>query len=115
MSEAGWHRALPESDLVDFETCPFQVETEDRRLFGFVVHRGGQTVAYENTCPHLGRTLDVRPGGFLTPERSQLLCMAHGAVFEIESGLCTAGPCLGESLTRVECKLEDGSLWVRLP
>lgn len=112
MTDNTWLRALPLGDLEGKETLPFRVETDVQRLFGFVVQKNGERYVYENTCPHLGRALDMRPNGFLTRDRSQIICMAHGAVFEIDTGLCCGGPCLGASLTRIETREEEGWLLV---
>jgi nitrite reductase/ring-hydroxylating ferredoxin subunit len=55
--------------------------------------------AWLNTCPHQGRRLDYVPGKFLI-DKGRLVCAAHGATFELSDGLCVAGPCRGEHLTK---------------
>ena len=50
-----------------------------------------------NICPHAGRRLDYAPGQFLL-DQGRLVCAAHGASFELEQGVCVAGPCRGASL-----------------
>ena len=60
----------------------------------------GCVQAFRNVCPHAGRRLDWAPGAFLI-DRGRLVCAAHGASFDMASGLCVAGPCKGASLTRV--------------
>ena len=79
----------------------------------FVVRRGGLH-AWRNACPHWGGTsMAWRKDAFLNREGTRIVCAAHGAQFEIETGLCTLGPCIGESLARVELiESEDGSLLV---
>ena len=67
-------------------------------LRGFVVRKGGQLRAYLNHCPHAGHPLNLRPDRFLTRDDALILCSSHGALFEIESGLCVAGPCPGARL-----------------
>ena len=57
--------------------------------------------AWNNCCPHQGRRLDYAPGKFLI-HKGQLVCAAHGATFELSDGLCVAGPCRGEHLSRVQ-------------
>jgi len=56
--------------------------------------------AWRNCCPHQGRRLDYVPGKFLL-DRGRLVCAAHGATFQLDDGLCVAGPCRGEHLSPV--------------
>jgi nitrite reductase/ring-hydroxylating ferredoxin subunit len=62
--------------------------------------------AWLNTCPHQGRRLDYAPGKFLI-DKGRLVCAAHGAMFQLEDGLCVGGPCRGEHLTKVDLELLD--------
>jgi len=61
---------------------------------------GGTLAAFHNVCPHAGRPLDWAPGQFLI-DQGRLLCAAHGAAFELGSGVCVSGPCKGAALTRL--------------
>ena len=81
----------------------------------FIVRRGGLH-AWRNACPHWGGTsMAWRKDAFLNREGTLVVCAAHGAQFEIETGLCTLGPCIGEKLARVELiESADGSLHVDL-
>ena len=74
----------------------------------FAVKKDGQVYLYENTCPHLHISLNFMPDAFLDQEGSFITCANHGALFEIETGLCVAGPCLGRSLTPIEFEVCDG-------
>ena len=38
---------------------------------------------------------------------SHIACHAHGAWFEIDTGACVQGPCLGKRLTRVPLVVDD--------
>jgi nitrite reductase/ring-hydroxylating ferredoxin subunit len=73
-----------------------------------VRHEQG-VAAYRNVCPHAGRRLDWAPGRFLLKD-DVLVCAAHGASFAADSGLCTAGPCRGQSLQTVAVKVIDGAV-----
>lgn len=77
----------------------------------FVVRRDGLH-AYLNACPHWANTsMAWRKDAFLNADASRIVCAAHGALFDIATGLCSLGPCIGQSLTRVELlRLEDGSV-----
>jgi len=73
----------------------------DGELQSVVLRRQGERLqAWLNICPHAGRRLDWAPGRFLV-DQGRLVCAAHGASFELEQGLCVAGPCKGASLVPV--------------
>jgi nitrite reductase/ring-hydroxylating ferredoxin subunit len=67
----------------------------------FVVRRGGEIFGYANSCPHQGTTLDWNPDVFLTVDKSHIQCATHAARFQIDDGLCVAGPCFGQKLYSV--------------
>ncbi|RNF85947.1 Rieske (2Fe-2S) protein [Montanilutibacter psychrotolerans] len=78
-----------------------------------LLYRDGDTVrAWLNVCPHAGRRLDWAPGQFLKSRDGLLVCAAHGASFELQNGLCTAGPCRGESLRAVPVVVRDGAVFL---
>ncbi len=82
---------------------------------GMVVRWQGEVKAYANICPHKGHPLNWLPDGFFTPDQRQLICMSHGATFAPDTGLCTFGPCAGENLRVLECRVENGAVWVTAP
>jgi nitrite reductase/ring-hydroxylating ferredoxin subunit len=96
-------------------SATFRLERAGRTVHGFVVNYDGSYHAYVNCCPHVGTPLDLWPNEFFTEDTRALICSTHGAVFEPTSGLCTAGPCVGDRLTALPLALEDGMLVVRLP
>lgn len=75
---------------------------------GFVVRRGDEVFGYIDRCPHAARPLAPIDDRYLTRERDRILCSVHGALFRIEDGLCVAGPCAGDRLTRWPVTVEDG-------
>jgi nitrite reductase/ring-hydroxylating ferredoxin subunit len=70
----------------------------------------GEVRAWLNTCPHQGRSLSWAPDQFLFDPSGRLVCPHHGAVFEIATGACVSGPCLGASLTPVPVRVEEGEV-----
>ena len=86
--------------------------TRESPLPGFVVRSGDAVHAYLNVCPHAGRPLNWRPDAFLTKDGSQIMCSAHGALFEPTTGLCIAGPCSGASLRRIDARIDAGIVQV---
>jgi naringenin degradation protein FdeD len=87
---------LPDGDSRGFD--PFK-EGQDTVL---VVRHGDQLHAYRDACPHHGGTpMAWRKNAYLNGDRSRIVCHAHGAQFDIATGVCTLGPCLGQALEPV--------------
>jgi nitrite reductase/ring-hydroxylating ferredoxin subunit len=95
-------------DLAETPCRGFRVGEGPWPLSGFVVRKGNAIRAYQNRCPHAGHPLDLKPGQFLTPDHSLLVCSSHGALFEIDTGYCVDGPCAGESLLSIPIELVGG-------
>jgi len=79
----------------------------------FAIKKEGQISLFENRCPHLGIPLEMLPDQFLDSEKCYIQCSTHGALFEIDSGLCVAGPCHGASLTHVPFVISDGEIHLK--
>ncbi len=105
----------PLAEIDDPGSKEFRIGDGDWPFKGFVVRKGERVFAYQNMCPHAGHPLNWKPDSFLTPERESIICASHGAVFEIESGECVAGPCPGRSLTPVTVEIRDGHVLVTGP
>ena len=68
-----------------------------------LVRHGGAVYGWADACPHHGGTpMAWRKDAYLNADRTRIVCAAHGAQFDIASGACTLGPCLGQSLQRVD-------------
>jgi nitrite reductase/ring-hydroxylating ferredoxin subunit len=68
-----------------------------------LVRHGGAVYGWADACPHHGGTpMAWRKDAYLNADRTRIVCAAHGAQFDITSGACTLGPCLGQSLRRVD-------------
>lgn len=78
------------------------------------VRRGGQMHVYLNRCPHNNSPMEYMRHRFLSQDGSQIMCYAHGARFDIASGVCTDGPCKGESLTGIPARVEQGAVLIPL-
>jgi nitrite reductase/ring-hydroxylating ferredoxin subunit len=80
----------------------------------FVVRQGRALHAYLDLCPHYGDTrLPWRKDAYLDAAGEAIVCSAHGARFDITTGRCLLGPCLGQSLTAVPLAVnEDGEVLV---
>jgi nitrite reductase/ring-hydroxylating ferredoxin subunit len=81
----------------------------------FLVRHGETVRAYRNVCPHMGRPLNWAPDRFLTRAGDLIMCSAHGAIFDIESGACVGGPCPGRALVSIPAHVDAGKVVVYLP
>ncbi len=100
-------------DELDDPGCrEFRIGSGDWPFKGFVVRQGAKVYAYQNFCMHVGYPLNWQPDQFLTKDRRQIICASHGALYDIETGLCTAGPCPGKKLRSVEVAVRDGDIVV---
>ena len=94
------------SELSDPGARAFTMGSGDWPLRGFVVRRGAQAFAYLNRCPHAGHPLNWQSNDFLTADQTLLMCRSHGACFDIATGLCVHGPCVGRELRPIAVKIE---------
>lgn len=78
----------------------------------FAVRNHSKIFIYLNRCPHLGIALDWEPDSFLDPEGLYIRCANHGAFFEIDTGNCIQGPCVGDALWSVDYRIMNGMLMI---
>lgn len=77
-----------------------------------IVQRKGARHAYVNCCPHQFIPLETFPNHFLTEDKRYLVCSGHGARFELDTGACYSGPCLGKGLDRLAIEERDGGVYL---
>ncbi|MDS0476710.1 Rieske 2Fe-2S domain-containing protein [Natrinema sp. 1APR25-10V2] len=77
-----------------------------------ILRREGEAVsAWRNSCPHKPEVrLDPGPGAIVRDD--QLVCHEHGARFECDDGVCTAGPCRGDALESIAVAVRDGAVYL---
>jgi nitrite reductase/ring-hydroxylating ferredoxin subunit len=102
-----WHTICELHEIEDPGAKGFVIAAE-WPVHGFLVRRGNDVRAYINACPHEGRPLHWKPDAFLTRDRRLILCSVHGAIFEIETGLCVGGPCPGAHLRTLHVRVAGG-------
>ncbi len=95
-------------DLGDPQTRVFEFGAGAERFSMFIVRYGTCVKGWLNRCPHAGHPLDFPEHRILTPDRTRLRCASHGAQFEIASGSCVFGPCLGRRLVPVPVHVRQG-------
>ncbi|MEJ2680510.1 MAG: Rieske (2Fe-2S) protein [Gammaproteobacteria bacterium] len=78
----------------------------------FVVRQNDTFHAYVNWCPHLCITLNYETDQFLNCSHDYILCANHGALFDIHTGQCLAGPCTGKYLLPVPCEAREDGLYI---
>ena len=110
-----WNDVCAVEELENPGSFAFELPSEKFPVPGFLVRKGDEVFAYVNVCPHAGRHLQWAPHHFLTNDRKNIFCAAHGAVFEIDTGLCVAGPCLGATLKPLASRQRDGRVEVLTP
>lgn len=76
----------------------------------FVVRKDDGVYAYINHCPHAGAPLEMQEDKFLDDDGKHIVCAMHGALFQIEDGLCIDGPCFNDSLSQVPVVIIDGQV-----
>lgn len=79
----------------------------------FVVRWGSQVFGYVNECPHNHVNLDWERNQFMDPSGLRLMCGKHGALFEIGTGRCVEGPCMGQGLQPLDVRVIDGDICLR--
>lgn len=97
-------------DLADPGARGFTAELGARPLEIFVVRKGDGVHGYVNRCPHTGVNLEWLADQFLDEDGALIVCATHGALFEIDSGYCVAGPCAGDRLRPVPVAVIDGDV-----
>jgi nitrite reductase/ring-hydroxylating ferredoxin subunit len=114
MAVREWNVAKLE-ELDDPGALEFRTGEDAWGFRGFLVCWKGEIHAYANVCPHLRHPLNLDPKQFFTADNALLVCSSHGARFDPASGLCVAGPCAGDSLQSLGCRVEGSEIWVQAP
>ncbi|MEM6896162.1 MAG: Rieske (2Fe-2S) protein [Pseudomonadota bacterium] len=100
------------ADIPDGEARGFNPMGESQQTI-VVARKGACVYAYENMCPHQPTRLGFKRDRFMNKTGGQLMCAAHGALFSVETGECTIGPCIGERLVPLPIQLdEEGQVYL---
>jgi nitrite reductase/ring-hydroxylating ferredoxin subunit len=104
---SGTVRLCPLADLVDGESRGFD-PTQAGRDTIFLVRQGARLYGWRNACPHDGVSpMAWRKDAYLNADRNRIVCHAHGALFDIATGVCELGPCVGQSLLAVPVEVDS--------
>jgi nitrite reductase/ring-hydroxylating ferredoxin subunit len=77
-----------------------------------ISRKGSNYYAFENACPHQGKTIDGGGGELMDDEGNFLVCRHHGAQFDLDTGHCFSGPCQGKALTPIKVVVDDGDVCI---
>ena len=99
-------------ELEDIDSRGFEVTEELHDIF--IVRNYNRVSAYHNSCPHNHSPLNWSEDQFLDYGKEYIQCASHGALFEMDSGECIYGPCMGENLTMIECEVVDGHIYIEI-
>lgn len=95
-------------DLAEMQTIEMDIGANKL----FAIRKDNEVHAYWNNCPHLGIPLNWMPEKFLDLDGALIQCSSHGALFQIESGECIAGPCIGDHLKPVALRVEGNKHYI---
>ena len=96
--------------IADGKARNFVLQLRAGRFHGFVVRQGETVHGYVDRCPHAGVAMARQLDDYLTPDGDLIACSWHGALFQIEDGLCVGGPCVGQRLTPWPVTVRDGQI-----
>lgn len=97
-------------DIPEREARAFETANGDNI---FITQRDGCFYAYQNLCPHLQVELEFLENQFLDRDQEYIECSTHGALFQVETGHCISGPCVGQSLEKVAITVHsDGGIYL---
>lgn len=98
------------NDIDDPGALGLEIDHAGKTIELFIVHKDGHYSAYLNHCPHTGVNLNWVEHQFLDLDRQHIQCATHDALFEIPSGVCIYGPCVGQSLTALPLQIDEDSI-----
>ncbi len=108
-------RLCHRDELVDGQSRGFDPHGEGHDTV-LLVRQGARVHAWRDACPHHGTPMAWRKDAYLNAAGDRIVCAAHGAMFEVDSGRCTLGPCLGERLQPVAiATLANGEIHIAAP
>jgi len=99
------------SDLNENGAREFELDGQSIIIINWL----GNWHAYVNNCPHANWPLNIQPDVFFDSENQFLQCSNHMALFDIETGECKAGPCVGDRLTKVALEVKNSQIFAVLP
>lgn len=100
------------SDIEEGSATNAVIKLADGHRHLILTRKADEVNVFLNSCPHTGVRLDWKVGVFLTVDKTHLQCSTHGALFELDSGFCVAGPCINQCLVKLQTKVYDQAIYV---
>ena len=100
------------SDIEEGSATNATIKLADSHRHLILTRKADEVNVFLNSCPHTGVRLDWKVGVFLTVDKTHLQCSTHGALFELDSGFCVAGPCINQCLVKLQTKVYDQAIYV---
>lgn len=104
-----------DEDLGEKKTAKFRIGSGRDAREGFVIRHEGRLHAYRNECRHVPMTMDWVDNRFLSRDGCWIQCSTHGALYDIATGACVAGPPSGKVLHRLAVEVVAGDIVVTVP
>ena len=101
-------------DLKKSTCLGLEINNDNTVIQCFLVYHDNTIYSYQNSCPHTGINLNWMPDQFLDSNNEFIQCSTHGALFDIENGLCLRGPCLGDRLIIIKNSVQEGNIYLIL-
>lgn len=76
-----------------------------------IVRKNFKIHGFKNLCPHANLPLNLNSLEVLSRDKKHLICKNHAALFDIDSGVCVSGPCIGKGLELVNLKIKDEKIF----
>jgi len=84
------------------------VETDEKRE-AILLRLDGDVAGWLNYCRHMTH-VKLDKGSGAAVRNGEVICRNHGAMFAVETGVCTYGPCEGAVLEEVAVAVRDGAV-----
>jgi nitrite reductase/ring-hydroxylating ferredoxin subunit len=97
------------------DTSIFTFRKQGKEVRGFLIQTDQGPRAYFNACMHWPVPLDMGDSEFYSSELGGIVCKTHGAIYNIETGICESGPCVGAPLERFSVRLDNEDAYVTIP
>ena len=100
------------TDLDTLGSIGLEVKVNRKNQDIFIIKKETEFFAYKNQCPHRLTQLEWNPNDFLTEDKQRIICAMHAAEFNLDDGLCISGPCVGESLKKVDIVVKGENIFL---
>ena len=98
--------AVPEDGSYLFRAVP----VDRRTVREAILVRAGDAVAGWLNYPQHLTYVRLDTGGGAATRNGEIVCTNHGAMFEVDTGLCTHGPCEGAYLNGLDVEVDGGEV-----